>query len=308
MSDPLPTPAPIEMILLAEIDDTALPRDRTALEPAALRELRDSILAHGLRLPVELFELACPVDGRRYGIVSGLRRVTAHRELSETLGLARFARIPAFLRPLPDLASGLAAMVEENAVRADLSPWEQGRIAAVAVEWQAYPTIEAAVDGLHTTASAVKRSRLRTIARVTDSLGALLCEPERLSLRQLLRLGTALRNGFEDPITVALQSLRVRNPDTQWSAILPYLIESERFVSTDPDESATPLPLKPETRGRPRRVARPRPGLTIRREMTREGYLLRFSGPDASSGLLDEVIDEIERWLSPYSRKAASLK
>ena len=41
MSDPLPTPAPIEMILLAEIDDTALPRDRTALEPAALRELRD---------------------------------------------------------------------------------------------------------------------------------------------------------------------------------------------------------------------------------------------------------------------------
>ena len=38
-----------------------------------------------------------------------------------------------------------------------------------------------------------------------------------------------------------------------------------------------------------------RPTLTVRRERTREGYVLRFSGPDATSGLLDAVLDEIER-------------
>lgn len=293
------TPAPIHLVPLAEIDDTAIPRDRTQLEPDALRELRDSIVTHGLRMPVELFELPHPHDGKRYGIISGLRRVTAHREIVTNLRLKKHDHIAAFLRPLPDLATGLMAMVEENAIRADLSPWEQGRIATIAVEWRAYDTIEAAIDGLHPTATAVKRSRLRTIARVTDSLGHLLTEPERLSLRQLLRLGTALRNGFEEVIVAALETTKLKDPDTQWSTILPYLVESERFVTTDADPGAAFMPVKTETRGRPRRIARPRPGLTIRREMTREGYVLRFSGPDASSGLLDEVLDEIERWLSP---------
>ena len=49
--------------------------------------------------------------------------------------------------------------------------------------------------------------------------------------------------------------------------------------------------------GRPSRVARP--GLTIRREQTRDGYALHFSGRDADSGLLDAVIDEIDRLFGP---------
>ena len=40
-----------------------------------------------------------------------------------------------------------------------------------------------------------------------------------------------------------------------------------------------------------------RPGLTIRREMTNDGYLLRFTG--RASGLLDLVMDEIERMFAP---------
>lgn len=292
-------PAPIHLVALDAIDDTAIPRDRTALEPDALRELRDSIATHGLRMPVELFELPEPRGACRYGIISGLRRVTAHREIAANLGLKKFAEIAAFIRPMPDLATGLMAMVEENAIRADLSPWEQGRMATVAVDWHAYDTVEEAIDGMHPTATAVKRTRLRTIARVVTALEGLLTEPERLSLRQLLRLGTALRNGFEEVIVLALQSTKLKNPDSQWAAILPYLLESERFVSTEPDPAAAFMPIRTETRGRPRRVARPRPGLTIRREMTRDGYLLRLTGPDASSGLVDEVIDEIERWLTP---------
>lgn len=292
------TPDQIHLVPLAEIDDAAIPRDRTQLEPDALRELRDSIATHGLRMPVELFELREPHDGRRYGIISGLRRVTAHREIVANLRLRKFDHIAAFIRPLPDLAAGLMAMVEENAIRADLSPWEQGRIATIAVEWRAYDTIEAAIDGLHPTATAVKRTRLRSIARVANVLDGLLTEPERLSLRQLLRIGTALRNGFEEVIVAALETTKLKDPDTQWSTILPYLVESERFVTADADPGAAFMPVKTETRGRPRRIARPRPGLLIRREMTRDGYKLHMTGPDATSGLVDEVIDEIERWLT----------
>ena len=35
-------PNPIHLVPLAEIDDAALPRDRTGLDPDALRELRES--------------------------------------------------------------------------------------------------------------------------------------------------------------------------------------------------------------------------------------------------------------------------
>jgi hypothetical protein len=35
------------------------------------------------------------------------------------------------------------------------------------------------------------------------------------------------------------------------------------------------------------------------RAITRDGIALRFTGREATSGLLDEVLDQIERWLSP---------
>ena len=154
----------IHLIPLAEIDDAALPRDRTGLDPEPLRELRDSIHASGLRMPVELFELSHPHGGLRFGIVSGFRRIAAFRELHTTWGLAAYAAIPAFLREPPDLAAALAAMVEENAVRADLSPWEQARITVHAADDCGFGTIEEAIARLYPTANPTKRSRLRSLA------------------------------------------------------------------------------------------------------------------------------------------------
>ena len=41
-------------------------------------------------------------------------------------------------------------------------------------------------------------------------------------------------------------------------------------------------------------------GLIIRREESPTGYLLRFSGPEARrKGLMDDVMDQIERWFQP---------
>ena len=53
---------------------------------------------------------------------------------------------------------------------------------------------------------------------------------------------------------------------------------------------------------RPRRVLRPRPGLVIRRETTRDGYILHFTGREATCGILDRVLDEIEASLSKRLR------
>ena len=187
-------------------------------------------------------------------------------------------------------------MVEENAVRADLSPWEQGRVAVTARDAGVFPTIEEAVDRLHPAASAVKRTRLRSLARVAEFLDGLLTAPESLSERQLLRLAAALRAGFGEIIEAAIRQTTLRDPASQWAAILPYLVESERILVTDPEPEA---PTTRETRGRPRRILRPRPHLVIRREIARDGYILRFTGREATSSLLDEILDDIERMYSP---------
>ena len=51
--------------------------------------------------------------------------------------------------------------------------------------------------------------------------------------------------------------------------------------------------------GRPRRMIKPRAGLTVRREMSRDGWILRFTGREATGMLIDTVLDEIERMYSP---------
>jgi ParB family chromosome partitioning protein len=39
-----------------------------------------------------------------------------------------------------------------------------------------------------------------------------------------------------------------------------------------------------------------RQGLTITREPTPSGWILRFTGPQARSGLIDDVLDKVEEW------------
>jgi ParB family transcriptional regulator, chromosome partitioning protein len=288
----MPDPV-IHQIPLAAIDDDALSRDRTGLDPEPLRELRDSILKSGLRMPVELFELAEPTGEQRYGILSGFRRIAAFRELHETYGLKAYAAIPAFVRAPADAAAAFAAMVEENAVRADLSPWERGRIAVIARDQGVFPTIEEAVDRLYPTANRAKRARLRAIARLAEVLEGTLTDPERLSERRAVRLADAVRSGFGEIIEAALRQSSLKDPDSQWAILLPYLIESEQSHEPEPDPSI------PVTRRRPRRLGNPRPGLVIRRQRTRDGWCLHFTGRQATGPMIDDIFDEIDRMFAP---------
>lgn len=268
----------IHHIPLDQIDASALLRDRITLEPAPLAELQLSIATDGLRQPIEVFALS-ETGAYRYGLISGLRRLTAHRAL-------RRPTIAAFLRSPGSVASAMAAMIAENDLRENLTPWERGLTLTAAVHHGLFDTIDAAILALHPTAAKQKRTRLRSLAMVVDELEGCFTTPELLSQSQIERLAAALRAGLSPLVHQILAEERDKSLPSQWSALLPTLTEA---LAADPD----PTPKGPT---RPRRLLTLKQGLTIRRELSRNGWLLRFSGPEArAGGLIDDVMDYVER-------------
>ena len=145
-------PDQIVEIPIDQIDDKALERDRTSSDAAQFEELWFSILKFGLRQPIEVYTYATPIDVP-YALISGARRLAAFRHLHQTMGLPKFASIPTFIREPTSRADAMVAMVQENDIRAELSPWERARIAVVARDHNYYPTIDAAIEALYPNAS-----------------------------------------------------------------------------------------------------------------------------------------------------------
>ncbi len=284
----MPQPAdPLQQIEIHTIRADALPRDRTTLDPAALAELQSSIATSGLRQPIEVWRLSTPQVPHEYGLISGLRRLTAHVNLN-ALRPTAYQTIPAFLRQPADIPAALAAMIAENEVRADPSPWDKARILTEVVAEGHFPTLDAAVAALHPNATRQKRARLRACASVVEELEGLITTPDLMTERHLLRLSTALRGGFTDLFHEILREQRGQGFQTQWSALLATLLEAEKG---EEEIEATPTRA-----ARPRRMLHLKQGLTIRREECPTGYLLRFSGPEAKRrGLMDDVMDLVER-------------
>jgi ParB family transcriptional regulator, chromosome partitioning protein len=105
-----------------------------------------------------------------------------------------------------------------------------------------------------------------------------------LSIRQLDTLAAVLQAGHEDLLCATLQPLTGAGSGTQWSVLHPLLTD----VLKEPTNPAT---------NRPRRLLRLPQGLTITREPTPTGWLLRFTGPEArKGGLADDVMDHVEKW------------
>jgi ParB family chromosome partitioning protein len=268
---------PLHHLPLAEIAPHALLRDRTALDPDALAQLQHSIAAEGLRTPIEVWQLSTPKDGHRYGLISGLRRLTAARALG-------FQTIPAFLRSPQSIAQALAQMVTENEVREPVSPWEKAALVLGAVEEGHFDTPDAAVAALFPSLPRTSRTRIRNHVSVVEALGPLLTDPTQLATRQLDTLAAALQSGHEDVLAATLHPVQGQGAETQWTTLRPVLMDVLRE------------PTNPTTH-RPRRLLRLRQGLTITREPTPSGWLLRFSGPQAKSpGLADDVMDKVEEW------------
>ena len=283
----LPT---IQLFPLDLIDCGAITRDRTTVEPQAMTELERSIEASGLRQPIELFERTDPYEGCTHGLISGHRRLIAFRNLLERTGNDRWATIPAFIRGRTDMASALAAMVEENEIRVDISPYERGLIAVRARDEGAFGGIEEAVEALYPHATRYKRSRVRALAQFAEEVGGYFKTPEKISFRQAMRIMAALNLGFGDVVRTALDETSITDHDHQWDLIQPILAEAEANAKK-PERSDHP--------GRPRRILRPASGVTIRRERTIDGWSLHFTGREATGPLMDLVLDNIELMYAP---------
>jgi ParB family chromosome partitioning protein len=278
-------------IPLTEIDEAALPRDRTGLDTEPLDELVYSISEGGLRQPIEVWSLSEPRPPYRYGLISGYRRLMAFRRLHQyAFDKSLWETIPAFVRKPETYPAALAAMVEENEIRVEISPWERGLICVIAAREGAFETIDAAIAGLYPNAERQKRHRLRQLALVADEHFDELAEPQRLSANQCYRIARALSAGFGEVIRVAVQQSDIKEPDHQWSLIEPILREAEEEARNPP---------APRSPGRPRRLLSPRNGLMIRRERIRDGWCLHFTGPEATGMLIDAVFDRIEQMFAP---------
>lgn len=274
---------PVLLLKIAEIAPHALLRDRSTLDAAALHILQHSIATEGLRTPIEVWQLSTPRtsdDGgqHRYGLISGLRRLTAARALGHTT-------IPAFLRAPQTIAQALASMVTENEIREPVTPWEKATLILNAIEEGHFDTPDTAIAALFPSLPRTSRTRIRNHVSVAEALAPLLTDPTSLTTRQIDTLAAALQSGHEDILIAALHPVAGQSPETQWTTLRPVLSDVLKE------------PTNPTTR-RPRRLLKLHQGLTITREPTNNGWILRFTGPEARSGLIDDVLDKVEEWFS----------
>lgn len=280
----------IQDLGLDVIDEHYLMRDRLIVEAEELDELKASIRMNGLRLPVEVVEIA----PGRFGLVSGWRRMKVMRDLLVEDGPA-FATIKAIVRPPYEAQAIYTAMVEENELRAQITPYERGRIAVMAAKFGPFPDTDAAIETIFATASRAKRSKIRSFALVHDELGDVLKFPTDLSERNGLRLAHAIREGHGTELRAALPIAGSASPALEWSRLEPVVAAAEA------------IERQPERGGRPRKtLVRPlgdaqaqASGITMERVQHEDGYSIRLRGKGIDAAMVDRLMDDLHRLLRP---------
>ncbi len=187
---------------LADIDLGYLVRDRLAADDEEMQALIDSLRVRGQQTPIEV----APLDGDRYGLISGWRRCRALSQLYGETQEARFATVQALVRQPDQSADAYLAMVEENEIRVGLSFYERAHIAAKTVETRVYSSPKDALQGLFSSASRAKRSKIKSFMTIVEALDGVLRFPHAIGERLGLRLAKALEEdaGFAARLKVAL--------------------------------------------------------------------------------------------------------
>lgn len=284
-------------IAVGDIDADAMIRDRMSMGEPEMLELRLSIAAHGLRLPIEVFELQAPgPKGQRYGLLSGYRRLLAVRGLLELTEAEKYRTIRAIVRPHADNGSAFVSMIEENEVREQLSHFERGRIAVIAANHGAFANTEDAVDKLFATGSKAKRSKIRSFALIFEELGDMLQFPEGLTERRGLQLAQALRQGAEARLRQALSEHPPADAEEEWQTIEPAITTIDP-TERDLRKGGRPRKSQPVTGWINDKTLRTSSGVTIRRSQDTQGHILRLEGAAITSELMDSLMVEIQALL-----------
>lgn len=284
-------------IPLDQIDEGAMIRDRMALDDEEMNELRQSIAAHGLRLPIEVFELEqTGRDGRRYGLLSGYRRLLAMRGLLEMAEGHKYSVIRALIRPRTEADGAFISMIEENEVREELSHFERGRIAVIAANQGAFSSTEDAVDRLFASGSKAKRSKVRSFALIFEELGDMLQFPEALTERRGLRLASALRRGAEADLRKLLSEHRADSPDEEWSIVEP-LIRDLEFAPSDNSRGGRPKSATKQAVKETAQQTHHAGGAIIKVAQAGKGYVLRIEGAEVTQDRIDRIVASIRNEL-----------
>ena len=171
----------VRKLALESIDVDHLNRDRMVLDAEEMATLTASLAERGQQTPIEV--LALPRG--RFGLISGLRRVHALREMG-------VAEVLAFVRKPESAATSYVAMVEENEIRAGLSFYERANIAVQAVGAGVYPNVQTAVKGLFAHVAPAKRSKILRFVVLRDALGRRLSFPTAIPEKFGLALASAI--------------------------------------------------------------------------------------------------------------------
>ncbi|MGH1414375.1 MAG: ParB/RepB/Spo0J family partition protein [Pelagimonas sp.] len=284
----------IREIPLEEINPEDMVRDRAQLAEADMMELRTSIAASGLRLPIELYELDKPDGNVRYGILSGYRRFKAVQALLALTTASKYSTIKALIRQPGSVPDAFAAMVEENEIRAGLSPFERGRISSIAVQMGVFASTEESVNKMFSAASKAKRSKIRSFALIFEELGDLLAFPEALSEKQGLRVAAALRGGAETALREALGGSLIDSASAEWAVLEP---EVAKFEDNARDDRKGGRPTKKaRIKGQGAEV-KTSTGYVIKREEDSRGYVIRIGGRAVDNEMMDVLVLELQRLL-----------
>ena len=271
------------------IEPQSLQRDRTVLDKEAMDELEYSISLHGVRMPIEVYEINSNRSDKQYGLLSGYRRLIAQQNLYARSADETFKSIKAVVRDPSAMGGAFVAMVEENEIRQDLSHYERGRIAAIAAQQGAFATTEDAVAQMFAAASKAKRSKIRSFAMIFEELGDLLEFPESIREKDGLRLASALRNGAEIELRDALGEAHATGAKSEWATVESVLTKNTN-VSHDPTRGGRPKskPSKIEWIGNDRFITPL--GLTVQSEMDENGAVIRLSGKEVSPELMQTIM------------------
>lgn len=179
----------IRSLALDEVQADYMLRDRLlAPQDEDMQALIDSLRSRGQQTPIDVVELG---EGR-YGLVSGLRRLTAMRALRAEGGSTGFDQINARIISPQNGPDAYVSMVEENEIRAGLSYYERARIVVKSVEAGVFPDQRDALLTLYGNASRAKRSKIKSFAAVVEAFDGLLRFPAHMSERQGLDIARAL--------------------------------------------------------------------------------------------------------------------
>ncbi len=286
----------IKEIPLAEIEAMSMQRDRTVMDTEALEELEHSLNEHGLRLPVEVYELKEPRAGKRYGLLSGYRRLIAQQNLLTRTGEDRFARIKAVMRDPDQMGGAFVAMVEENEIRQDLSHYERGRISVIAAQQGAFRSTEDAVAEMFAAASKAKRSKIRSFAMIFEELGDMLQFPEGLREKDGLRLAQALRSGSAARLREVLGSGVATDGKSEW-ALIEIALGEQAHNANDPKRGGRPRTATAKAGWEDAQTLLTTTGVTLQAKADAQGHLIRLSGKGLSAELMTEIMNEIRKKL-----------